>query len=280
VAFIQTKPEDAPTDIFASVAIDQGGSLRGAIISIGNYHIGEDILLFKGKTFSEISSTYGIVVDFDSAVGKMTLNGDATVANYNAVLSLLQYDNLKESSSALGGEHAISIVLKDLSDNSSTSEAAIVKVQPSAVVFAVLDTQQSWPVIHHVADSATIVTGSDATYDICELDGENLTLNLGQMSSVEMCDLTGVGSNKLLVRLDDLININLNNHVLSAGQFFKVVGDQGDSVDLISSVGETWSKSGTIVDADEFYNVYHSTSARDGSAVDIWVRNQVAVNII
>lgn len=280
VAFIQTKPEDAPTDIFASVAIDQGGSLSGAIISIGNYHIGEDILLFKGKTFSEISSTYGIAVDFDSAVGKMTLNGDATVANYNAVLSLLQYDNLKESSSALGGEHAISIVLKDLSDISSTSEAAIVKVQPSAVVFAVLDTQQSWPVIHHVADSATIVTGSDATYDICELDGENLTLNLGQMSSVEMCDLTGVGSNKLLVRLDDLININLNNHVLSAGQFFKVVGDQGDSVDLISSVGETWSKSGTIVDADEFYNVYHSTSARDGSAVDIWVRNQVAVNII
>ena len=64
---------------------DSGGDLTGATISIGTGFLAGDILNFGTQN--------GIIGNYDTATGTLTLSGTATVANYETALASITYDS-------------------------------------------------------------------------------------------------------------------------------------------------------------------------------------------
>jgi hypothetical protein len=112
------------------------------------------------------------------------------------------------------------------------------------------------------------------------MTGSDQTISLGQLSSVEKIDLTGIGANKLTVALADVLQITTGNTALqNANIALKVVGDLGDTVDLVNSANDHWSKTGQITNAGEVFNVYHNDASTNLLA-DLWVKEVVQVNVV
>jgi hypothetical protein len=125
-----------------------------------------------------------------------------------------------------------------------------------------------------------MVSGTDSHYDTAVLMGSGQTVDLGQMSSVEQVDLSGVGANKLTISLQDVLNISTGNTALQQAQTaLKVVGDLDDTVDLVNGVSDLWAANGQVTSAGVVYNVYQNSAATDPLA-DIWVKDQIHVNIV
>jgi hypothetical protein len=258
---------------------DSAVSIFCVSVAIANYHAGEDTLLFSGKTFDQIFSAYGVLAQCDVVAGKLFLNGLAPTANYNSVLDLLQYDNLQTNELAVGGDHAITVIAQDLAGNLSAALAAVtIRVGSSAAADFVFATVDSTPVTHKITPTPTI--GTDSHYDIALMTGSDQTISLGQLSSVEKIDLTGTGANKLTVALADVLQITTGNTALqNANIALKVVGDLGDTVDLVNSANDHWSKTGQITNAGEVFNVYHNDASTNLLA-DLWVKEVVQVNVV
>lgn len=248
------------------------------------YDANEDILLFNGKTVAQIYTDYGITASWDATNGTMNLSGLASVDNYNAVIALLQYDNLADAS-ASSGERVISIL-------SITDEAGNVSATDSTHEVVVYVNQTPPPntiysdngagATHWVSDGFSTLSGSDSHHDIALLMGANQLVKLSQFTSVELIDLTGLGSNTLTVALKDALDNAQGNSLLElSGKVLKVLGDADDQVSFESSVNGVWQNMGDIVDvsSNKVYSTYHHTSLASPVA-DLWIQKDVNVTIL
>jgi hypothetical protein len=269
----------AAVTLYASDPISESLSQIKVRISSG-YQANQDVLVFNGKSVGQILTDYGITATWDSVAGTMTLTGNTTAAKYNTVLGLLQYDNTLDAT-ALSGDRVISITgIVDLAGNTTnTSTDLVVRVAMPVVVQA--SASVGVEALHWIdANPTSSIIGTDSHYDIALMMGADQTIDLGQLSSVEKIDLTGIGANKLTVDLADVLQITTGNTALqNANMALKIVGDMGDTVDLVNSVNDHWSKTGQITNAGEVFNVYHN-DATTNLLVDLWIREQVQVNVV
>jgi hypothetical protein len=275
----------APVSLVGQASLqDDFDGLSSMLISISaGYVAGQDILLFRGKSFGDISLEYGISVEWLGASGQLKLSSlSAKLGAYQSLLTLLQYDNLQDAS-ATSGDRIISAKMVDVAGNNSGDiDVAIVRVSgsvaPTTATLTLLATVDSTPVTHKITPTPTI--GTDSHYDIALMMGSDQTISLGQLSSVEKIDLTGTGANKLTVALADVLQITTGNTALqNANIALKVVGDLGDTVDLVNSANDHWSKTGQITNAGEVFNVYHNDASTNLLA-DLWVKEVVQVNVV
>jgi hypothetical protein len=220
---------------------------------------------------------YGITAAWDNTTGTMTLSGNTLATNYNSVIALLQYDNNLDASASTG-DRVISVMdMIDQAGNvSSVSADIVVRVAMPVVVQASASVVAE--ALHWI--DATPIIGTDSHYDIALMMGSDQTISLGQLSSVEKIDLTGIGANKLTVSLADVLQITTGNTALqNANIALKVVGDLGDTVDLVNSANDHWSKTGQVTSAGEVFNVYHNDASTNLLA-DLWVKEVVQVNVV
>jgi hypothetical protein len=250
------------------------------------YRITEDELKFNGiATLAEIQATYGISATWDSATGTMNLSGQATATTYNTVIGLLQYDNNLDAGTPHNGDRVIGIVATDVAGNESTAKEVVVRVNSATATFSapasLAAASTSHPeVTHDITDPAVAVAGDDAHYDIALLTGFDQTIHLSQLTSIEQVNLTGTGNNQLTVTLQDVLNISTNNTALqNVQQALKVVGDIGDAVNLVDTATDHWSQISQVTSAGTLYHVYHN-SAAPNTLGDIWIKDQVQVNIV
>ena len=107
-------------NIFATVPVTQSliasdadsPNLTGAVVTIGNFAGGQDLLLF--------TSTANITGSWNSGNGTLTLTGNDTPANYTAALRSIAYQNLSHNPTA--GTRQISFVVTD--DQGISSQVA------------------------------------------------------------------------------------------------------------------------------------------------------------
>ena len=104
---------DLPTNITSSLTATDADNtnLASALISItSNYQNGEDLLSF--------TNAHGITGSWNAANGQLTLTGSSSVANYQAALRSVKYDNLSTNPSIL--TRTITFRVSDGIGNSNT----------------------------------------------------------------------------------------------------------------------------------------------------------------
>ncbi len=93
-----------------TIAAIAANLVSGVIQIIGNYQNGEDILSFTNA--NEITGNW------DATNGKLTLSGTSSVANYEAALRSVKYQNISQNPSIL--QRTVSISFSDGTDESNT----------------------------------------------------------------------------------------------------------------------------------------------------------------
>ena len=112
-----------PVDSGLSVIDEDSATLVSATVRItGNYVSGEDLLAFNN------ANSWGITGTWASATGTLTLTGVSTVANYQAALRSVTYQNTSEKPSTLTRS-----VTFTASDGGFTSTAAVRQIAVSSV---------------------------------------------------------------------------------------------------------------------------------------------------
>ncbi|MBK5416209.1 hypothetical protein, partial [Pseudomonas sp. TH31] len=121
--------------------------------------------------------------------------------------------------------------------------------------------------------------------DTLKLDGENQVLDLtalgDKLTSIEVIDLTGSGSNTLKLSLEDVLNHGEADlfHISGKTQM-TINGDGDDVVDLQGLMGAedpgSWSAQGQISVGGKFYEVYSHSSL----GAELLVEQGVTVNLV
>ena len=134
-------------------------NLTGATVQItGGYLSSEDVLSMA--TAGAISAT------FNSGTGTLTLTGSDTVANYQAALRTVKYDNISESPSTIS--RTVTWIATDGTDSSSpvTSSITVVSVNDAPVVTA------GGSLTYTENDPASVI---DNTITVSDVDSANMT---------------------------------------------------------------------------------------------------------
>ncbi|WP_224742344.1 beta strand repeat-containing protein, partial [Cysteiniphilum sp. SYW-8] len=140
-------------------------NLESASVTISNNYVnGEDILAFV--------NTANITGSFNAGTGALTLTGSDTVANYQAALRSVTYQNTSDNPSTLA--RTVSFVVNDGDVNSTpvTSTINITAVNDAAVVTAgaVLSYTEN--------DSATVIDNTIAISDVDDTNLESATITI------------------------------------------------------------------------------------------------------
>ena len=151
---------DAATQISATISARNEINFTSAVISItGNFQSGEDVL-----AFADTGTITGNLV-----AGVMTLSGSDTVANYQAALRAVTYDNTNNDNPS-GLNRTISFKVNDGSDsNTLTRIINVVGVSDPPVLASI----EGGAIAYTANDPATLITGTLAITDVDDTDMES-----------------------------------------------------------------------------------------------------------
>jgi len=139
-------------------------SLQSASVQIGNYVDGEDILSF--------SDTGTIFHSWNSTLGILTLNGTDTVANYQAALRSVAYENISDDPDTT--PRTVSFTVNDGALNSNI-ETRVIDIQPVNDA-PVLATIEAIPAVYVENGTSTGITGNLSISDLDDAEIESATV--------------------------------------------------------------------------------------------------------
>jgi len=148
---------DGPTSLTSTITISDSDdtNLEEATIQItNNYFLGEDVLDFVNAN--------GITSNFDSGTGTLTLSGTATVANYQAALRSVTFENIS-TDPVTGLDRTVTISVNDGLDdsNNQTRDISVSSVNTPPV----LDDIEQDAILYTTGDSLEVsddITVSDS----------------------------------------------------------------------------------------------------------------------
>ena len=169
-------------------------NLAGATVEIGNYVNGKDILLF--------GDTADITHAWDPVSGILTLTGTDTVANYQAALRSVVYEN--NSNSPVAGPRIISFTVTD-GDLESNVETRVINVEAVNDV-PTLSSIEAQPSSYTENGFAVGITGNLNITDLddAEIESATITISNNYVPGEDILtfnphpDITGVFSNGTL----------------------------------------------------------------------------------
>ncbi|WP_224742345.1 hypothetical protein, partial [Cysteiniphilum sp. SYW-8] len=152
-------------DVALTVNDADDTNIESASVTISNNYVnGEDILAF--------ANTANITGSFNAGTGVLTLTGTDTLANYQAALRSVTYQNTSDNPSTLA--RTVSFVVNDGDVNSSavTSTINVTAVNDAAVVTAgaVLSYTEN--------DSATVIDNTITINDVDDTNLESATISI------------------------------------------------------------------------------------------------------
>ena len=159
LAYTENDPATAITATITASDVDNT-NLAGATIQItGNYQNGQDVLSF--------TNTANITGSWNAATGTLTLSGSDTVANYQAALRAVKYQNTSDNPS--GPTRTVSFKVNDgtADSNALTRNIAVTPVNDAPVLAAIEGTALAYT----ENDAATAIT---ATITASDVDNTNL----------------------------------------------------------------------------------------------------------
>ncbi|HAH52242.1 MAG TPA: hypothetical protein DCL80_13705, partial [Balneola sp.] len=156
-ATISFTEADGPTSLTSTITISDSDdiNLEEATIQItNNYFLGEDVLDFVNAN--------GITSNFDSGTGTLTLSGTATVANYQAALRAVTFENIS-TDPVTGLDRTVTISVNDGLDdsNSQTRDISVSSINTPPV----LDDIEQDAILYTTGDSLEVsddITVSDS----------------------------------------------------------------------------------------------------------------------
>jgi len=171
IPLVYTENDGArPVDASLSLSDVDSATLVGATVQItAGLASGEDLLSFVNQS--------GISGSYDPATGLLSLNGTATVAQYEAALRSVTYVNVSEAPST--NTRTLSMTVDDGSGTSNVASASrsvqVVSVNDTPVV-----TLDANPLAYTEGQGSTVV---DANLSLSDLDGTTLVSATVQISS-------------------------------------------------------------------------------------------------
>jgi subtilase family serine protease len=154
LAYTENDPATIITGTVAASDIDNT-SLSGATIQItSNYQNGQDVLAFVNAN--------GITGAWNATTGVLTLSGSSSVANYQAALQSITYQNSSDNPSTL--TRTVSFTVNDglANSNTATRNITIAAVNDPPVLAGI----EVAALTYTENDPATIITGTVAASDI------------------------------------------------------------------------------------------------------------------
>ena len=105
-------------------------NIESAVVSISNnYAAGEDELIFTDQS--------GITGSFNAGTGTLTLTGSASVADYQAALTTITYNNTSDNPSTLTRTVSFEINDGDLNSNILSRDIELVAANDAPVLSAI-----------------------------------------------------------------------------------------------------------------------------------------------
>ena len=156
-------------------------NLAGATIQItGNYQNGQDVLSF--------TNTGSITGTWTAATGTLTLTGSDTVANYQAALRAVKYQNTSDNPSGLA--RTVSFTVNDGTANSNTvtRNIAVTPVNDPSVLAAIEGTALAYTENQAATAITSAVTVSDP--DSTNLTGATVTISSNYVNGQDVLSFT------------------------------------------------------------------------------------------
>lgn len=156
--------DDGPTQITSTLTVSDtdNTNLQGATVAFtNNYFLGEDIL--------DYSNALGITGSFNSTDGVLTLSGTTTIANYQAALRAVTFENIS-SDPVIGLNRTIEIRVFDGIDSSITGTTrdisitnlntppTLSNIEPSSIFYAVSDSIE-------ISETITLIDPDDSSIE-------------------------------------------------------------------------------------------------------------------
>lgn len=171
VSTISFTEGDSPVQTTSDLTVSDNddANLQGATVSfINNYFLGEDILNYVDAN--------GIIGDFNSITGVLTLSGTTTLANYQTALRSVTYENIS-SDPVTGLDRTIEFRVYDGIDSSATGITRPISVF-SLNTAPTLSTLESSSIFYPVGDSVEISETITLT-DPDDVNIETVTFDIG-----------------------------------------------------------------------------------------------------
>ena len=168
LAYTENQVATAITATVTASDLDNTNLASATIQITGNYSNGEDVLSF--------TNTGSITGTWTAATGTLTLSGSDTVANYQAALRAVKYQNTSDNPSGL--TRTVSFTVNDGTANSNTvtRNIAVTPVNDPSVLAAIEGTALAYT----ENQAATAITATVTTSD---LDNTNLASATIQITS-------------------------------------------------------------------------------------------------
>ena len=142
-------------------------NIESASISISNnFAAGEDELVFTDQS--------GITGSFNAATGILTLTGSASIADYQAALTSVAFNNTSNNPSALTRTVSFEINDGDLSSNILSRDIELIAVN-DAPILSVIETL---PLSYSENDSPLILTAATSVSDVDDTNIESAVISI------------------------------------------------------------------------------------------------------
>jgi hypothetical protein len=156
-----------PITATLTVADVDDTNIESAVVSISvNYQNGQDILSFTNAN--------GITGTWTVGTGALSLNGSATLANYQVALRSITYQNTSDNPSTL--QRTVSITVNDgsVSSASVTRNIAVTTVNDTPVLSGI----EATPLTYTENAAATIITSTLTVADADDVNVESATVSI------------------------------------------------------------------------------------------------------
>ena len=146
--------------------------LESASISIsGNFTAGEDLLLFSDQS--------GITGTYNATTGILSLNGSASLADYQAAFRSVQYQNTSDDPSSLDRTITFEINDGDADSNQLTRDISIVQVNDAPTQATI----EPAPLVYSENDAPTVISSTISLADLDDTLIESATVTITQNHS-------------------------------------------------------------------------------------------------
>ena len=163
-------------------------NIESAVVSISNnFAAGEDELIFTDQS--------GIGGSFDAATGILTLTGSASVADYQAALTTITYNNTSANPSTLTRSVSFEINDGELNSNILSRDIELVAANDAPVLSAI----EAAPASYTENDAPLAITGSTTVSDIDDTNIESAVVSISSNFSADdvlgFTDQNGISGN-------------------------------------------------------------------------------------
>ena len=156
------------------MCIRDSTNIESAVVSISNnYAAGEDELIFTDQS--------GISGSFDAATGTLTLTGSASVADYQAALTTIAYNNTSANPSTLTRTVSFEVNDGDLNSNILSRDIDFTVVNDAPVLSAIETASASYT----ENDTPLAITGSTTVSDVDDTNIESAVVSISSNFSVD-----------------------------------------------------------------------------------------------